>query len=135
VVPRRPAALLALLIGCVALAAISGAASPAAAQTNGERVAVAPGEGTLQTRFRFTGSGYQPGRSVTIRVTPPDNVERRIRGEDGVELVWVTAADGSFQLDLVPGDRFPGTPGGRWRVLFCTAGASTCQQVEIDIAR
>lgn len=113
----------------IGLALVTGAA---AAQVSAERVVVTPGEGTLTTRFQFTGSGYPPGRTVSIRVTLPDGSERRFVSEDGAELVWQTRPDGTFSFDLVPRS-VPGAIPGHWRVLFCTFAAPTCQLIELDV--
>ena len=113
---------------CISLTLTGGAA----AQRSPERVVVTPGEGTIVTRFLFTGAGYQPGRTVDVRVTPPDGSERRFM-EDGAVQVWQVQADGTFSLDFIPAVRFPGAGPGRWRALFCTFMAPTCQLIEFDI--
>lgn len=120
-----------VLIGtmCVSLALTAGAA----AQRSTERVVVTPGEGTIVTRFLFSGAGYQPGRTVDVRVTPPDGFERRFM-DDGAVQVWQVQADGTFSLDFIPAQRFPGAGPGHWRVLFCTFMAPTCQLIEFDVA-
>jgi hypothetical protein len=110
----------------------SAFAAAASAQRSPERVVVTPGEGTVTTRYVFTGSGYQPGRTVAVRLTLPDGSERRFT-EDGAEQVWQVQADGTFALDFVPVLRFPGSSPGRWRALFCTFQAPTCQLIEFDV--
>jgi len=117
----------------VVLAGAVGCAGRVSAQVGGERVVVTPGDGVLQTRFLFTGSGYAPGRIISVRVLPPDGSEHRLTTEDNAELIWLVQADGTFGLELVPSQRFPALGTGRWRILFCSAGASTCQLVEFDI--
>ena len=104
----------------------------ASAQTTTERVVATPGEGMLQTRFVFTGSGFVPGRTVSVRVLTPEG-ERRFTNEQGVEFVWLVGPDGTFTLDFVPAQHFPGSSPGRWRALFCTHGALTCQLVDFDL--
>ena len=119
-----------VLGGLLAGAALLGEAS---AQVSSERVVATPGEGTLQTRFHFAGSGFAPGRTVSVRVYCPDGSERRFINEEGAELVWLVDANGTFTLDLVPGQRFPGCGLGHWRTLFCSQNSPTCQLVEIDV--
>ena len=115
------------------LAAIDGVRAQVPLPATGERVLVTPGEGTTATRFRFTGSGFTPGRTVSVRLTPPDGVERRFMADDGAEFVWLVAPDGTFALDLSPAQRFPGAPAGQWRALFCGFGALTCQLIDFDV--
>ena len=108
-------------------------AHPAWAQSASERVVVTPGDGTLQTRFHFTGTGFVPGRTVSVIIMTPDGVEHRFLADDGAEVVWMVQSDGSFALELIPGQRFPGTGPGRWRALFCSFAAPTCQLVDFDV--
>lgn len=105
-----------------------------AAQSRGEHVEMTPADGRLSTQFLFTGTGFRPGLTISARFYSPDGVERRIRTEEGAEFVWLVQQDGTFSLDLVPAQRFPGAPAGRWRVLFCAFGSPTCQQIEFDLA-
>jgi hypothetical protein len=93
-----------------------------------------PAEGRLNTQLLFSGSGFLPSLTISARFSPPDGLERRIRTEDGAEFVWLVQQDGTFSLDLVPSQRFPGAPAGRWRALFCAFGSPTCQQIEFDLA-
>ena len=104
----------------------------ASAQTTSEHVVVTPGEGTLQSSFTFVGMGFTPGRTVSVRITSPDGIERRFLTDDGSELVWLVQPDGTFSLEFVPALRFPGGGPGRWRALFCSFGAPTCQLVDFD---
>ncbi|MGH2587717.1 MAG: hypothetical protein ACRDJE_22580 [Dehalococcoidia bacterium] len=128
---RRSALLMAVVaLAVVAVALVRG---PAAAQPSGERVVMTPADGTLTTRFTFVGSGFTPGQNISVRFFPPDGIERRIRTEEGAELVWPVQPDGTFALDVVPMQRFPNASPGDWRVLFCAFGAPTCQQLEFDI--
>lgn len=124
-----------LIIGLLlaGLGANEGVRAQSPIPATGERVLVTPGEGTTATRFRFTGSGFTPGRTVSVRLTPPDGVERRFMADDGAEVVWLVAPDGSFALDLSPAQRFPGAPAGHWRALFCGFGAPTCQLIDFDV--
>jgi hypothetical protein len=115
------------------LATSDGVRAQAPSPTPGERVLVTPGEGGATTRFRFTGSGFAPGRTVSIRLTPPDGVERRFMADDGAEVVWLVGPDGGFALDLSPAQRFPGAPAGHWRALFCAFAAPTCQLIDFDV--
>jgi hypothetical protein len=125
----------ALLMAIVALAVVSAALvrAQASAQPSGERVVMTPADGTLTTRFMFAGSGFAPGQNVSVRFFPPDGNERRIRTDEGAEIVWPVQPDGTFSLDVVPAQRFPSAPPGRWRVLFCAVGAPTCQQLDFDV--
>lgn len=100
----------------------------------GEHVTATPGEGTLFTHFFFAGNGFAPSRTVSVRLTLPDGSERRFRTLEGIENVWLARADGSFELDFVPAQRFPGAQPGHWQALFCGADAPTCQRVDFDIA-
>ena len=127
-----------LLLAIVAVAVTAFAALSmharvqAQAPVSAEHVVMTPADGTLSTRFQFAGSGFLPGRNVSVRFIPPDGSERRVR-EEGVEIVWPVQSDGTFSLDVVPGQRFPGASPGRWRVLFCVFGSTTCQQLEFDV--
>jgi hypothetical protein len=62
----------------------------------------------LTTHFVFSGSGFTPGLTVSIRFYPPNSPERRIRTEQGMEVVWPVASDGTFSLDFTPAQQFPG---------------------------
>lgn len=126
----RPAALLVVL--CIALS-ISGRVAAQVEPVGGERVVVSPGEGTLQTRFSFAGSGFAPGRLVSVRVVPPGGLQRRLLVDDGVEQVWLVGADGRFLVEFVPVIRFPEARSGRWQALFCADTSSNCQLVEFDV--
>jgi hypothetical protein len=117
----------------VAGAFFSGGVRAQPLPPSGERVVVTPGEGTGLTHFTFTGSGYTPGRTVSIRLTAPDGSERRFIAEDGAEVVWLAAPDGAFALEFAPALRFPGTPPGHWRALFCSYAAPTCQLIDFDV--
>jgi hypothetical protein len=129
-VSRARLALVALVAAGFAVIALSGRVD---AQAPGERVIMTPAEGTLQTRFQFTGTGFTPGQIVALRVIPADSSERRMRNDAGAELVWLVGADGSFSLDFVPSQHFPGAPPGHWRILFCGLGSLTCQMIELDV--
>ena len=118
----------------VALAVAVAVTHGAAAQSAGERVTMSPGEGTLQTHFLFTGFGFVPGRTVSVRAIPPDGLERRVRTEGGVEVVWRIPAEGTFALEFTPALDFPDAPSGHWRMLFCQEGSPTCQQLEFDVS-
>ena len=83
----------ALVVAVAVLAGIGLTAGRAHAQVSGERVIVTPGEGNPTSRFLFTGSGYIPGRYVTVRVLMPDGTERRLTTEDNAELVWLVCTD------------------------------------------
>jgi hypothetical protein len=125
-----------LIVALVALISIGLALAAGArvqAQTSMERVVVTPGEGTSQTRFLFNGSGFTPGRTVSVRFILPDGSERRVT-EGSAEVVWLVAPDGTFALDLVPAQRFPAAPPGRWRALLCGFNAATCQLIDFDVA-
>ena len=117
----------------VALLAVVASAGGAAAQSTGERVFMSPGEGTLQTRFLFTGFGYLPGRTLSVRAIPPDGLERRVRTEGGVEVVWRIPTDGTFSLEFTPALDFPDAPAGHWRMIFCQESSPTCQQLDFDV--
>lgn len=104
------------------------------AQVATERVVMMPADGTLTTRFSFSGSGFTPGRTVSVRVTTPDGTERRFRTDEGVEIVWLVLPDGTFSLEMVPAQRFPGAGPGRWQALFCGFDAATCQLLAFDVA-
>ena len=130
VVVRKCVALVALAVAALVAVALSAAVS---AQPASEHVVMAPAEGTLQTRFVFTGAGFVPARTISMRITPPDGVERRMRTDVGAELVWVVQADGGFALDFVPSSTFPDAPPGQWRALFCQFGSTTCQQLDFDV--
>ncbi len=120
-----------LLVLAVAGAVVT--ASAVSAQPAGEHVVLTPAEGTLTTRFVFVGHNFQPGRTVSVRVTTPDGLVRRFTTEDGAEMVWLVGVDGSFVVELVPIMRFPGALPGRWQALFCSAGSPTCQQIDFDV--
>ena len=122
-----------IFVALLSIGAALSAGSRAHAQAVAERVIVAPGEGTYQTRFLFSGSGFTPGRTVSVRFVLPDGSERRVT-EDGAELVWVVGTDGTFAMDLVPAQRFPAAPAGRWRALFCGFNAATCQLIDFDVS-
>lgn len=128
--PRAVALLVALIAAGLILVVVSHAV---AAQAPTERVLMTPAEGTLHTPFHFSGTGFTPGRTVSIRVQPPDGGERRMRNEHGAELVWLVLPDGSFSLDLIPAQQFPDASAGRWRLLFCQFGSLTCQQLEFEL--
>jgi hypothetical protein len=127
---RRLVAFAALVL---ALAAVVTSSRVVVAQGAGERVVMTPGEGTLHTRFLFIGAGFTPGRTVSVRAIPPDGLERRVRTEPGIELVWRIPADGTFALELTPAVDFPDAPPGHWRMLFCQEASPTCQQLEFDV--
>lgn len=127
---RRAVAAL-VVLAVLSAAVFTGAA---AVQASDEHVELTPAVATLQTRLVFTGSGYAPGLTISARFFPPDGAERRIRTPEGAEIVWPVQADGTFSMDLVPAQRFPGAAAGRWRALFCAFGATTCQQIEFDLA-
>jgi hypothetical protein len=126
--------LLPLLLAFGALVAGVFFFSQAAAQAPGlERVIVTPGEGTLLTRYQFSGSSFPANKTIAVRLYPPDGFERRLATDDGIELVWLAGPDGAFSLEFVPALRFPGAPAGHWRALFCSYNAPTCQLVEFDV--
>ena len=127
---RRQLATLGLLL---AFGAALLSSASVAAQIAGEHVVLTPADGTFNTHFTFTGSGYQPGRVVYVRIATPDGLSRRFYADDGVELVWLAGADGTFTLELTPALRFPTAPAGVWIALFCAQGSSTCQQIEFDV--
>ena len=104
-----------------------------AAQISPERVVLTPAEGTLQTRFTFTGSGFSPGRTVFVKLILPDGTERRFRTNEGIEIVWPVQPDGNFALDFIPSQRFPDAGPGHWQALFCSVGALTCQHIDFDV--
>lgn len=106
----------------------------ARAQAPAERVMVTPGEGSVMTRFRFVGAGFPVGRFVSVRITSGEGIERKFTGDDGVELVWIVAADGGFALEFTPITRFPSATPGRWQALFCLTGSPTCQHLDFDVA-
>lgn len=128
---RRLLACLTFAVAAVTALSLSAGAS---AQSVPQQVVLAPAEGTLLTRYVFDGAGFVPGRTVSVRVFPPDGIERRMRNEQGAELVWLVSAAGGFALDFVPALIFPEATAGRWRVLFCQFGAPTCQQIDFDIS-
>jgi hypothetical protein len=121
-----------LLIALLSIGAALSTGMHAQAQVTTERVMVTPGGGTAQTRFVFTGAGFTPGRTVSVRFLLPDGSERRVT-EGPAEVVWLVLPDGSFSVDLVPAQRFPAAPPGRWRALFCGFNAATCQLIEFDV--
>lgn len=125
---------LAYLLIAVTLGTIGIVTRDIHAQALAERVIVTPGEGTVLTRYRFVGSGFPVGRFVSVRITSGEGIERKLTGDDGVELVWVVAADGGFALEFTPSARFPGAAPGRWQALFCLTGSPTCQHLEFDVA-
>lgn len=104
------------------------------AQITAERVVMTPADGTLTTRFLFSGSGFTPGRTVSVRITTPDGVERRFRTDEDIEIVWLVLPDGTFSLEMVPAQRFPGAGPGRWQALFCGFEATTCQLLTFDVS-
>lgn len=116
------------------LLALGPVRSSIQAQAPTERVIVTPGEGSMLTRYRFVGTGFPVGRLVAVRITSGEGIERKLTGDDGVELVWIVAADGGFALEFTPGTRFPGAAPGRWQALFCPAGSPTCQHLDFDVA-
>jgi hypothetical protein len=128
--PRHSLPMLAALVVLLVTALVSSGAS---AQTGSEHVLLSPPEGTLTSRFVFSGSGFTPGLTVSIRFYPPDAAERRIRTDQGAEVVWVVEPDGTFSLDFVPAQQFPGASPGRWRALFCAYRDRTCQMIEFDV--
>ena len=129
----RPRHSLPILAALVALLSITLFTAAASAQTGQEHVELSPPDGTLTTRFVFSGSGYTPGLTVSARFFPPDTLERRIRTDQGAEVVWPVQPDGTFSLDFVPTARFPGASPGRWHALFCAYGDRTCQMIEFDV--
>jgi hypothetical protein len=128
--PRQSLPTLAVAIVSLAIALLS---STVAAQTGREHVQLSPPTGTLTTHFVFSGSGFTPGLTVSIRFYPPDSLERRIRTDQGTEVVWPVQSDGTFSLDFVPAQQFPGALAGRWSALFCGFGDRTCQMIEFDV--
>lgn len=130
----RRIAIFALIILALMVALPGKRSSAQLAPLTAEHVTATPAEGTLLTRFSFFGSGFAPNRTVSVRLTIADGSERRFRTPEGIENVWLTRADGSFDLDFMPALRFPGAPAGHWQALFCGADAPTCQRVDLDIA-
>lgn len=126
---RRVSVVLAL---CLAFALAGHAAGQAEPHT-GERILLSPADGTLQTRFSFTGSGFLPGRLVSVRVVPPGGLQRRLLSDDQIEQVWQVGADGRFVVEFVPAARFPEARAGRWQMLFCADTSPNCQLVEFDV--
>ena len=127
---RRGLLFLALVLAVWAALLAAGETS---AQPAGEHVVLTPAEGTLTTRFVFVGHNFQPGRTVSVRITTPDGLARRFTTEEGAEMVWLVGADGSFVIEMVPIARFPGALPGRWQALFCSAGSPTCQQIDFEV--
>ena len=113
--------------------AVLVSASRTGAQPAGEHVVLTPAEGTLTTRFVFVGHNFQPGRTVSVRITTPDGLARPFITEDGAEMVWLVGANGSFVVEMVPIARFPGALPGHWQALFCSTGSPTCQQIEFEV--
>ena len=122
-----------LLLVLAVAGAVATASEVSAAQPAGEHVVLTPAEGTLTTLFVFVGHNFQPGRTVSVRITTPDGAARRFTTEEGAEMVWLVGRDGSFVVELVPSTRFPGALPGHWQVLFCSAGSPTCQQIDFDV--
>ncbi len=129
----RPRKSLPILAALVALLAITLFSTGASAQSGRQHVELTPAEGTLTTHFTFMGSGFTPGLTVSVRFYPPDVLERRIRTEEGAELVWQVEPNGTFALEFVPAQRFPNAPPGRWYALFCAFGDRTCELIEFDV--
>jgi hypothetical protein len=128
--PRHSLPILAAVIAFLAIAVVSTTVS---AQTGREHVQLSPPTGTPATHFVFSGSGFTPGLTVSIRFYSPDASERRIRTDQGAEVVWPVQPDGTFSLDFVPGQQFPGASPGRWQALFCAYRDRTCQMIEFDV--
>ncbi|MGE0544947.1 MAG: hypothetical protein AB7R89_32725 [Dehalococcoidia bacterium] len=129
----RPRHSLPILAAVIAFCAFTFFSTMVKAQTGSEHVQLSPPTGTLATHFVFSGSGFTPGLTVSIRFYPPDAVERRIRTEHGVEVVWPVQPDGTFSLDFVPAQQFPNASPGRWQALFCAFRDRTCQMIEFDV--
>jgi hypothetical protein len=119
------------IVGALCLLLVQGAQAQQAAH---EHVTMSPAEGTLATPFVFRGTGYQPNVTVSIRFLAPDGLERRMRTGEGAEIVLPVQADGTFLLDVVLAQRFPGAPPGQWRVLFCADESPTCELLEFHVA-
>jgi len=115
----------------VALAVTGFALAAIVPTARAEELAVAPGAGSQNDTFVFSGRGFRPGAQLEETYTAPNGTEFTTLAS-GLTPVVTVAADGTFSVSIVPARDFASIPFGVWEAEFCY-DEDTCWDVGFTI--